>query len=149
MEMLVGNVQQPSSSFSISAPFRSVSAQIYDALPFTRKGSIVLVKGRPAIDTGFGEAALTAVKFRENILPSSVEAGRYFLLASYGDPWAQRTLIAHGLAGLKKGVGVILSDGWVAHFPLAITIHTASCFLNLAVGADVFRVVDGFVWRMD
>jgi hypothetical protein len=111
MEMLVGNVQQPSSSFSISAPFRSLSAQIYDVLPFTRKGSIVLVKGRPAIDTGFGEAALTAVKFRETILPSDVEAGRYYLLASHGDPWAQRTLIAHGLAGLKKSVGVILSDG--------------------------------------
>jgi hypothetical protein len=108
---LVSNVQPSSKSLVISAPFRAVSAKVYDILPFTRKGCVVLVKGKPAIDTGYGEAALTAVKFRETIPTSSIEAGRYYLLASQGDPWAQRTLIAHGLSGLKKSVGVILSDG--------------------------------------
>jgi hypothetical protein len=109
--MIVGNVQ-PTFSLNLSAPFRSATAKIYEILPFTRKGAIVLIKGRPAVDTGIGEAALTAVKFRENISPSSVEPGRFYLLASQGDPWAQRTLIAHGLAGLRKSVGLIYSDGY-------------------------------------
>ena len=112
MDVLVGNVQPSSNSFTLIAPFRMATSKVFEILPFTRKGSSVLVKGKPAIDNGYGEAALTAVKFRENIPPSNVEPGRYYLLASQGDPWAQRTLIAHGLAGLKKSVGVILSDGY-------------------------------------
>ena len=41
-----------------------------------------------------------------------MQNGRYFLLASYGDPWAQRALIVHGLAGLKDSVGIVSTDGF-------------------------------------
>ena len=71
-------------------------------------------QGKPAIESangGLQHAALTAVRFRGKIREGEEESGRYFLLASYGDPWAQRALIVHGLAGLKDSVGIVSTDG--------------------------------------
>ncbi len=71
-------------------------------------------QGKPAIESvsgGLQHAALTAVRFRGKIREGEEEAGRYFLLASYGDPWAQRALIVHELAGLNDSVGVVATDG--------------------------------------
>ena len=45
------------------------------------------------------------------MLAALQEAGRYFLFASDGDPWAQRALIVHSLAGLKESVGIVSTDG--------------------------------------
>ena len=74
----------------------------------------VRLQGKPAIESASGglqHAALTAVRFRGKILETEQQSGRYFLLASYGDPWAQRALIVHGLAGLKESVGIVSTDG--------------------------------------
>jgi len=90
------------------------------ALPLTITLTITLTiprshtQGKPAIESASGglqHAALTAVRFRGKIGENEQEAGRYFLLASHGDPWAQRALIVHGLAGLKEAVGVVPTDG--------------------------------------
>jgi putative glutathione S-transferase len=51
------------------------------------------------------------VRFRGKINETEQQSGRYFLLASHGDPWAQRALIVHGLAGLKESVGIVSTDG--------------------------------------
>jgi glutathionyl-hydroquinone reductase len=72
-------------------------------------------QGKPTVesaDGGMTEAGMTALQFRGKIREGEVQNGRYFLLASYGDPWAQRALIVHGLAGLKDSVGIVSTDGF-------------------------------------
>jgi glutathionyl-hydroquinone reductase len=72
-------------------------------------------QGKPTVesaDGGMTEAGMTALRFRGKIREGEVQNGRYFLVASYGDPWAQRALIVHGLAGLKDSVGIVSTDGF-------------------------------------
>ena len=87
---------------------------VSNALPFTKKGAVILINGKPAVEGQEGQAcqeAMLAVRFKGKIFEEDVEEGRYFLLVSFGDPWSQRTLIAHGLAGLQGRVGVIATEG--------------------------------------
>eukprot|EP00802_Teleaulax_amphioxeia_P015307 Tamp_15394.p1 GENE.Tamp_15394~~Tamp_15394.p1 ORF type:complete len:424 (+),score=50.23 Tamp_15394:52-1272(+) len=109
-----GSLTLSSAVSTVTYPVRYASHMLYEAVPFTKKGATVLLKGKPAIESvsgGLQHAALTAVRFRGKIRDGEEEAGRYFLLASYGDPWAQRALIVHELAGLTQSVGVVTTDG--------------------------------------
>ena len=95
-------------------PARSASRLLHAALPFTKKGATVLRKGKPAVEAaegGLDQAELTAVRFRGKVGSSEQDPGRFFLMVSHGDPWAQRALIVHGLAGLHDAVGIVETDG--------------------------------------
>lgn len=106
------------SASSLLVPIRGAARVVNNLIPFSKKGAVVLIRGRPAIEpchsSASSNAALTAVRFRGQIEPGDDEPGRYFLLVSHGDPWAQRTLIAHGLAELGQDVGIVCSDGFVS-----------------------------------
>lgn len=51
--------------------------------------------------------AVTSMMLRLNV----EIRGRFWLMVSYGDPWAHRALLAHSIAGLGSKVGIVASDG--------------------------------------
>eukprot|EP00960_Hanusia_phi_P061342 764816-Hanusia_phi.AAC.1 len=109
-----------------------------NALPFTKKGAVILINGKPAVESLDGQAcqeALLAVRFRGKICAEDVEEGRYFLLVSYGDPWSQRTLIAHGLAGLQGKVGVLATDGASGHSDEGLAVFQKDTGLKVSISS--------------